>query len=56
VLVFVLPLLVLFVTRWVCLALKRGEEIEAEQERAEEEARAAAREEARSAGARAGPA
>ena len=43
VLVFVLPVIVLLVTRKVCLALRRGEEIRADQERAEEEALEAAK-------------
>ncbi len=38
VLVFVLPLIVLVVTRKVCLALRRGEEVRAVQKRAEQEA------------------
>ncbi len=38
VLVFVLPLIVLVVTRRVCLALRRGEEVRAVQKRAEQEA------------------
>ena len=41
-LVFVLPLIVLFVTRKACLALQRAERIEAEQHRAEREAEEAA--------------
>jgi ubiquinol-cytochrome c reductase cytochrome b subunit len=49
VMVFVLPVVVLLVTRWTCLALQRAEAVEREQERAEEEAREAAREEAREA-------
>jgi ubiquinol-cytochrome c reductase cytochrome b subunit len=43
VMVFVAPIVVMLVTRWACLALQRAEAIEKEQERAEEEARAAAR-------------
>jgi ubiquinol-cytochrome c reductase cytochrome b subunit len=42
VLVFVLPVVVLVVTRKVCLALRHAEEVDAVQERAEEEAMEAA--------------
>ncbi len=46
VLVFVLPLAVLFLTRAICLNLQRLEEHDREEHRAEEEAEAAARTEA----------
>jgi ubiquinol-cytochrome c reductase cytochrome b subunit len=45
-LVIVAPMVVLFVTRKVCLALQRADAIEAEQERAEQEAEEAAKAEA----------
>jgi ubiquinol-cytochrome c reductase cytochrome b subunit len=54
VMVVVLPFVVLYVTRKVCLALQRAERIEAEQEAAEHEAEEAAKQEAMATGSAAG--